>query len=88
MNRVRRVHYEPEWKAFVKNTRRFDENPKEKRYGVVNPSVDHPSSEEDMLWADCPRKLHDLHYDNWPPIALRNHVDWLERLEGKQKRQS
>ena len=81
---MERRHYQPEWDVFLKNARRFDDNPPEKRYGVLNPDANPPYKEEDMLYADCPLKLHNLHYDKFPPIAVRKLVDWLEHKEGKR----
>ena len=82
-----RKHYPEEWEVFLKNARRFDDNPPEKRYGIVNPSVDHPKSEDDMLWSHCPRELHNLHYDNYPPIAIYNFINKVEVMEGKKPRE-
>jgi hypothetical protein len=79
---MQRAHYEPEWKAFLENARRFDDNPPEHRYGIINPSADPPFTEADMLYSDCPRKLHDLHYDRFPTIAVRNLVDFIENTGG------
>lgn len=81
-----RTHNEAEWKAFSKNARRFDSNPPEKRYGVLNPSANPPYKEEDMLYSDCPLKLHCQHWDNWPTHALRKHLDTIEVMDGKKPR--
>jgi|JI10StandDraft_1071094.scaffolds.fasta_scaffold160373_5 hypothetical protein len=79
----RRVLIQEEQDRFFKWARRFDDNPLEKRYGVADPSVDKPTSEEHMLYSDCPLKLHNMHYDKWPPVALRTFLTSLEKMEGK-----
>lgn len=79
-----RQHIQEEWEIFLHNARRFDDEVPERRYGVINPSAKSPFTIEDMLYADCPIKLHNLHYDNWPPIVLRTFLDRLEVAEGKK----
>jgi hypothetical protein len=76
-----RINIPEEWAAFQEHARKFPDNPPETRYGIIN-----PSTYDTMLYADCPRKLHDLHYDNWPPVALRDQLDWLETIEGKRSK--
>jgi hypothetical protein len=73
-----------EQKQFFKYARRFDDHPPERRYGIVNPSAEPPYDESKMLYSDCPRKLHNLHYDNWPSVLMRKHLDRLEIAEGKK----
>lgn len=75
---------DPEWNSFMRNARRFDLNDPDKRYGIVNPSVDDPKSEADMLYAADVRDLRRLHIQNWPAYQLREHLDWLERMDGKK----
>ena len=79
-----RRHYQPEWETFLKNARKFPDNPEEQRYGVLSPDANPPFKMEDMLYSHCPRELHNLHYDKYPPIAVRNFVDWIEHKEGKR----
>lgn len=79
----RRQNIPEEWAAFQENARRFDDNPPEKRYGIVNPSANSPLTEDDMLYAADPLALHNLHWDNWPSVVLRDHLDMCEKMDGK-----
>lgn len=76
-------HDDAEFTAFCKKARRFDNEPEDKRYGVLNPSANLPYTEKDMLYSDCVRKLHYLHFDNWPAVVLRKHLDNIEIADGK-----
>lgn len=78
-----RTLVQAEQDAFFKWARRFDDEVPERRYGVVNPSANAPLTEKDMLYSSCVRKLHAMHWDNWPPHALRQSLDTIEKLEGK-----
>lgn len=65
-----------EWETFQRNARRFPDETKERRYGILNPSVSNPKSDADMLYAADPRTLHNMHWDNWPcQSALHNIVE-------------
>ena len=81
---MNRINCPEEWEAFKENARRFDNEVPERRYGILNPSANPPLKEEDMLYAADPRTLHDLHYDNYPSILLRKHLDNMEIMDGKK----
>ena len=79
----KRQNIPEEWTAFQENARRYDDEVPERRYGIVNPSVDNPQTDTDMLYASDPLTLHNMHWDNWPSVALRDHLDWCEKMDGK-----
>ncbi len=81
---IKYVTIPEEWATFQENARRFDDNPPDKRYGILDPSAKPPLTDASMLWASDPRTLHNKHYENWPPIALRIHLERLEVMEGKR----
>lgn len=77
-----------EWEYFKEWARRFDDYPKNKRYGILPMGA--PVSEESMIYdADVLnlRRKHITYVINEggnDGMKVRRHIDWLEKLEGKQ----
>jgi hypothetical protein len=81
-----------EWNYFKEYARRFDNNPVDKRYGIL--VMGSELSQENMLYASDADILRILHLER---LSNPNHfvgindghkvrkmVDWLEKMEGKQ----
>ena len=49
-----------EWIKFQRDIHRFDDNPPEQRYGIINPVI------TNMLYAPNLADLRRLHIANWP----------------------
>lgn len=79
-----------EFEYFKENARRFElEDDPDKRYGILIQGT--AQEEKNMLYANDPLKLRILHLEaltrqdtGTTGHKVRKHLDWLERLEGKQ----
>ena len=79
-----------EWVYFQEWARRFDDYPKNKRYGIL--PMDAKPEDENMIYSADVRDLRYKHlcYIRDTPTGgdvdyqLRKHIDWIERMEGKQ----
>ncbi len=82
------ANLEKEWAYFQEWARRFPKYPKAKRYGILPMGAS--LSEDNMIYDPDIKELRKKHIlyvlkeGGDVGMKLRKHIDWIEKLEGKQ----
>jgi len=77
-----------EWEYFKEYARKYLENAKDKRFGILPmgavPSMDNMIYSHDVLELRRKHLIYIMTEGGTVGMKVRRHLDWLERLEGKQ----
>ena len=78
-----------EWEYFQENARKFPENSRDKRYGILpmgaTPSMDSMLYNKDVTWLRCHHLHHIATKGSNDGHKVRIFIDWLEKAEGKRR---